>query len=165
MLAEAIDLELNGLNSYSLLDPSIDSNGLNVLLYGQKGRIGESVISSVYSYGVGGRQHITYTVNGTNDNDAYLTGGDSGGPSFVVGNNDQLLLTGTVYSGYTSNATEIVQRYEYVPHYIEAIQNAIPEISITTSPVPEPSSSFLLCLGLAFLTQRRRNHPNITTNQ
>jgi len=88
----------SGISHYSLLNPALNPVGQDVLLYGQKGRVGESTIVSHQDLtvsGVDGRTSISqYNIASGGPDDAFFTSGDSGGPSFIVDHCGDLIFSG-----------------------------------------------------------------------
>ncbi len=149
----------SGINFYPLLDPSIIPVGLNTLVYGQNGRIGEAPIVSIQVTDVSGRQGVTalsrYVKAGGGPDDARGSGGDSGGPSFFVTDDGRLVLSGVHWAiGEDTNNYYLVDTY--APAYINRL-NAISGLTVTTSMIPEPSQFVLLLLGTGFMMRRRRS--------
>lgn len=159
------------INFYPLLDPALSPIGQDILVYGQDGRVGESSISNIVAGGPDGGStegvltEAQYVKASGDPNDAFFTGGDSGGPSFIVGNSGELILTGV----HWLQGEDADNRYLYdtfASAYIDRL-NAVSGLTVTTSsnitvvPVPEPSTGILVGVAfLAFTLRRRRYYTN-----
>ncbi len=99
--------------------------------------------------------------------EAYLQGGDSGGPSFLADNNNDLLLLGIhsfigTIEGDNMEPLANLSGDSFVPNYADTIDGLMSSGSITRSDfvvaVPEPSCAIptALLLALAVLQSRRR---------
>lgn len=164
------------INFYPLLDPSLTPVGQDILIYGQNGRVGESTIVSHQDLTVGGIEGRTsisqYVIASGGPNDAFFTGGDSGGPSFIRGLSGELILSGVHWAVGSDEErdedtdaliTPAVNTFNidtHVSDYINQI-NMVSGLTVTTSSnitevVPEPSSSLILGMSSLVLLWRRK---------
>ncbi|MFT5904506.1 MAG: hypothetical protein ACI9E1_000081 [Cryomorphaceae bacterium] len=148
------------INFYPLLDPSLSPVGQDVLVYGQDGRVGENKISNIVAGGPDGGStegiltELVYVKAAGDPNDAYFSDGDSGGPSFIVGNDDELILTGVHWlSGEDADNRYLYDTYTTA--YIDQL-NAVSGLTVTTSLIPEPSTGMLLGFAILTISLRRR---------
>lgn len=169
-LTSPIDLGSAGINFYPILDPALSPVGQDVIVYGQNGRIGESKITQqgfITESGIDGYVNSSlYEIATGGANDAYVTSGDSGGPTFLINNSGQLVLTGIHWAVGNNGdndavppvlATEIYNIDTDVRKYIAQADAQVSGLTITTA-VPEPNSSLLMCsvvLGFAVLRKRK----------
>lgn len=149
----------SGINFYPLLDPSVNPVGLNTLVYGQNGRIGEAPIVDLLAIEVSGRQGVVlesqYAKAGGDPDDARGSDGDSGSPSFFISDNGQLILAG-VHWAIDEDVDNHYLYDTYASAYINQL-NAVNGLMVTTSMIPEPSTSLLMGLGVvSFILRRRR---------
>ena len=164
-LSNAIDLEAEGLTSYSVLDPSVNPLGLDTLLYGQRGRIGEGSIDAIQPLTVGGIQgtisYSIYDIATGDPNDAFYTGGDSGGPTFIISNTGDLILSGVHWAigNDKDPTTEMYSIDTYLPTYISQIESTVSGLTVSVVGVPEPNSILLSATGLCVLLSARRKAP------
>jgi hypothetical protein len=165
------DLELvrfgtavTGVNSVAIAQDD-ESALLNkqIFVYGQKNRVGTNNIDFFgLQTGITGA-HDTYSMyyaynptNG-NPNEAELNNHDSGGPSFVVGQGNQLALVGThTFVGTDDTTHTDFSGDTFVPHYLPELQTLITSLDTQfgyndtlriVSVVPEPSSMVLTLVG------------------
>jgi hypothetical protein len=77
--------------------------GMTIYNYGYPSRLGRNVISRIEPYAEGNENQVgmffNYDVPGLGEDETYLIGGDSGGPSFAIVNG-QLALLGEHFSTY-----------------------------------------------------------------
>lgn len=145
--------------------------GKELVVVGQSQQIGRNRISAVGSVYFGNGDPLASqdsttigfaydydTVNGFSPDEAFLTGGDSGSPTFMVYNN-QLTLLGD-HMGVDN--TNLISVDHFLPFYLDQI-NAIMAAdnqSVTVIPVPEPRCALAFCaavvLGAAVLRGRTR---------
>ncbi len=164
-------------NFYPLLDPTLTPVGQNILIYGQKGKVGESTIVSHQDASVRltptatpveGRSSVSqYIIAAGGGDDAFFTNGDSGGPSFIVGQAGELIVSGVHWAVGSDEITDPIaipakNRFNFDTHasdYINQI-NMINGLTVTTSsniiPVPEPSSALLIAISSLTLIMRRK---------
>jgi hypothetical protein len=102
-------------------------------------------------YGLTRVMYYSYNATGGQGaNEAYLEGGDSGGPSFAVWNGALALLgihfvdDGRVYDGAPSGDS-------FVPFYVNQLDANMVGEQVTLSVVPEPVTMVSLFIGLAGL--------------
>jgi hypothetical protein len=149
---------------YSLLDPTLSPIGQDTLIYGQNGRVGESSIVDVLEAEVdhGGALGIVqgvvteskYVIAAGSPDDAYFTGGDSGGPSFIVGNDNNLILSGVHWAQDSDDENQYL--YDtYSSAYINQL-NSVSGLTVTTSLIPEPSTGMLLGFAVIAISFKRR---------
>ncbi len=147
----------DGINFYPLLHPSLSPIGLSPLIYGQGGRIGESSIVGVVGSDAGPLKGVfteaQYVKAAGGPDDAFLTGGDSGSPSFILDVDGNLILSG-IHSGAGSDDDNNYIYDTYASAYINQL-NAIGGLTVTTSLIPEPSTGILLGLSILALSFRR----------
>ncbi len=99
-----------------------------------------------------------YDTPGLGSDEAYLIGGDSGGPDFIDVNGHLALVGIHYYNGGTPlNIPDISQTSgsSFVPYYVTQLDTQMSGESITTI-VPEPASFILLGLGSLALLRRRK---------
>jgi PEP-CTERM motif len=148
----------SGINFYPLLDPSIDPVGLNTLVYGQNGRIGESSIVGFQVSPIAGNQTILaisqYAKVGGDPDDARGASGDSGSPSFLITDDGRLVLAG-LHAGIGEDATNHYLADTYTTAYINRL-NTVSGLTVTTSMIPEPSTSLLMGIAVMGVMFRRR---------
>lgn len=149
----------SGINFYPLLDPSINPVGLNTLVYGQRGRIGEAPIVGLQYAFDGSRYGVAsvsqYVKAGGDPDDGRGSSGDSGSPSFFVRDDGQLVLGG-VHWAIDEDAENHYLYDTYAPAYIDRL-NAISGLTVVTSMIPEPSQLVLLLLASGLMLRRKRS--------
>mgnify|MGYP001946144291 FL=1 len=170
-LTSPIDLGSAGINFYPVLDPTLSPVGQDIIIYGQNGRIGESTITTELNINVGGvlgrTTRADYVIASGDANDAYFSGGDSGGPSFIVNYSGDLVLSGVHWAvgdntprdednNPTGPAT-LRQSYDsQISRYITSAESQVAGLTFATS-TPEPSSTLLLLSAtFGFALRRKR---------
>jgi hypothetical protein len=141
-----------------LADNKAALTGATIGVYGVPNRLGLNTIDGFTTVGPASGlastgEVFTYdydTVNGFNPGEAYLRGGDSGGPSFVAVGGD-LALVGIHWFTYSDNndPSIIGSGDTYVSRYIDEINALLPsDEQLTVITVPEPATILLLAAGL-----------------
>jgi len=156
------------------LGSDADYYGMTIMTYGNPNRVGMSNVNNDFllsddgvspptlhhgiddlplqGYGLTRVMYFNYYANGGQQgaNEAYLEGGDSGGPSFAVANGSLALLgihfvdSGPVYDGATSGDS-------FVPFYVDQLDANMVGQQVTLAVVPEPVTMVSLFIGLAGL--------------
>jgi hypothetical protein len=108
-------------------------------------------------YGLTRVMYFPYYANGGQQgaNEAYLEGGDSGGPSFAIANGSLALLgthfvdDGPVFDGALSGDS-------FIPFYVNQLDANMVGEQVTLAVVPEPVTMVTLFIGLAGLAGQIR---------
>lgn len=165
-----------GVSQYALVEDN-EAALLNqqIFVYGQGNRLGTNnidffglqtgIIGAKDTYAL----YYSYNPTNGNPNEAELNANDSGGPSFVIGQGNQLALVGIHSFVGTDDVTKIdFSGDTYVSHYLPQLRSKIAELDtqfgyndaiLTVRAVPEPGSLVLLGLGgglLAWKARKRR---------
>ena len=130
-LTEAIPEEdlITTVPVYNLASEAMYSN-LDIVMSGRASRAGINSVAGITNFGGGASgfnttrgMFSTYTEPGIGDDQCYLVGGDSGGPSTVdTGNGFALVGTHSAVGESTQGVTTTYTLFDvFVPHYIERL--------------------------------------------
>lgn len=123
--------------------------------------IGRNILDSTSSYTVDGNTGSTivanYNFSSSVTHESLFVGGDSGAPLFTVGSGSELTLEGINWFKGSIDATLLTPEIEFNGFSDISSERAAIQTIIDANAIPEPSSTFLLCLGsMMLITKRRR---------
>ena len=164
---------VTGVSQYGIVEDNEPAlRNKQIFVYGQTNRLGTNNIDFFgLQTGITGSRdtyalYYSYSPGNGNPNEAELNAKDSGGPSFVVGEGNQLALIGTHTFVGTDPVTNIDYSGDtYVSHYLPQLRTKIAALdtqfgytdTVTTiRAVPEPGSLVLLGLGGGLLAWKMR---------